>query len=311
MFRFSNINKHLTPSTAIALLALVFALTGGAFAATGGGGSHATLSASAAKKKAKPKSLRGPAGPAGKNGTNGTNGTPGATGPAGPKGENGAAGSPGGQGEKGATGNNGENGKSLKSTVFKGEKEPLGEPCKKAGGTSIEVEGSGVKQTVCNGIDGQKGLQGEEGNIKETLPPKALETGTWYASSAQAGTVKVPISLTIPLAHILETPESQEKACREKTAPCAVTFVEPEEEIPGCGTGHSEGGGSGPWSVQPGSLCVYRWRMTGEAKVTGFESATREANGVVTPTGVMMTVEFPEASGGEASGIWAVRAPTS
>ena len=32
----SKIRKHLTPSTGIALIALVFALTGGAFAATGG-----------------------------------------------------------------------------------------------------------------------------------------------------------------------------------------------------------------------------------------------------------------------------------
>ena len=84
---------HFGPATAIAFLALVFAITGGAFAATGGNGggsSHATLIASAAKAKSKVKvGPRGPAGPAGKNGANGANGAAGPQGPQGPKGENG------------------------------------------------------------------------------------------------------------------------------------------------------------------------------------------------------------------------------
>lgn len=114
-----RLRKHLTPSVFIALIALVFALTGGAFAATGGGGggsSHATLTASAAKSKAKSKTkagARGPAGPAGKNGTNGANGAQGATGavgPAGPAGSQGPAGAAGAKGETGATGPKGETG---------------------------------------------------------------------------------------------------------------------------------------------------------------------------------------------------------
>ena len=41
MFRFSKIKKHFTPSTLIAIIALVFAITGGAYAASSGGtGTH-------------------------------------------------------------------------------------------------------------------------------------------------------------------------------------------------------------------------------------------------------------------------------
>ena len=41
MFRFSKIKKHFTPSTLIATLALLFAMSGGAFAASSGGtGTH-------------------------------------------------------------------------------------------------------------------------------------------------------------------------------------------------------------------------------------------------------------------------------
>ena len=38
-----RVRKHMNPATAIALLALVFALTGGAFAATGAGGPMASV----------------------------------------------------------------------------------------------------------------------------------------------------------------------------------------------------------------------------------------------------------------------------
>src|ERR1700733_15373396 len=103
-----TMRKHLTYSNLAATLALLFAITGGAFAATGGGSNRparATASVSgatgrsgvsdrvivtAAKKKAKAKApARGPAGPAGKNGTNGTNGAPGAAGSVGPAGPTG------------------------------------------------------------------------------------------------------------------------------------------------------------------------------------------------------------------------------
>jgi hypothetical protein len=139
-----KIRKHLTPSTAIAFLALVFALTGGAFAATGGGGSsHGTLTATTAKKKAPPKGPRGPAGPKGATGATGAAGATGATGPGGPA------------GPTGATGGNGENGKE-------------GTP--------------GTKGTT--GTKGEQGIQGIPGTTGYTdfLPAGKTETGAWSLS---------------------------------------------------------------------------------------------------------------------------------
>ena len=93
---FQALRKHLTPSTFIAFVALVFAVTGGAFAAgSHGGGSpvqatassgrvgSATPLATSAKSKGKSKSKAGPRGPAGPKGATG------ATGPAGPAGATG------------------------------------------------------------------------------------------------------------------------------------------------------------------------------------------------------------------------------
>jgi hypothetical protein len=177
---FTKLKKHFTPSTAIAIVALVFAATGGAFAATGGGGSsHATLSASAAKSKAKPKTKagpRGPAGPAGKNGAPGPAGPAGATGPAGPTGP------AGGTGPAGSPGEPGKPGESV--TVEKAAK-PV--ECKE-GGSKLTV--GGKSEHVCNG---EKGAAGPEGNIKETLPSGKTETGSWSTPPLPAApTVCVP-----------------------------------------------------------------------------------------------------------------------
>jgi hypothetical protein len=113
---FTAIRKrlHLTPSMAIATLALVFAMTGGAYAA-----SKYVITSTKQIKPSVLKSLQGKAGKTGANGAAGANGAVGPQGPAGPagaagaKGENGAAGEAGAKGEtgaKGATGTKGEKG---------------------------------------------------------------------------------------------------------------------------------------------------------------------------------------------------------
>lgn len=90
----------------LSVVALVFAMAGGAFAASSSdsGGSKATASAKAKKGPRGPRGpagLQGPAGPAGSagkdgaNGTNGTNGTAGANGLVGATGATGPAGAPG------------------------------------------------------------------------------------------------------------------------------------------------------------------------------------------------------------------------
>jgi hypothetical protein len=99
MFRALRKRMHFSPATAIATLALVFAMTGGAYAA------NKYLITST--KQISPKVLKSLKG---KNGTNGANGAPGAAGPAGPGGPQGPGGAAGAKGETGAPGAKGENG---------------------------------------------------------------------------------------------------------------------------------------------------------------------------------------------------------
>jgi hypothetical protein len=100
----------------ISVIALVFALFGGAYAASNSsGGGKATASAKAKKGPRGPKGAPGPAGPAGAQGpagpagakgdagSNGSNGTTGPTGAAGAKGATGATGSTGATGLSGFT----------------------------------------------------------------------------------------------------------------------------------------------------------------------------------------------------------------
>jgi hypothetical protein len=84
----------------VAILALVFALVGGAYAAGGLTKSQEKQVTKIAKKYAGKPGATGPAGPAGSNGTNGTNGKDGAPGA---KGEQGIQGIPGTNGTTGFT----------------------------------------------------------------------------------------------------------------------------------------------------------------------------------------------------------------
>jgi hypothetical protein len=100
MFRALRTRIHITSATAIALVALVFAMTGGAYAA----GKYLITSTKQISPKVL-KSLQGKSGAAGKAGAGGAAGAAGVQGPAGPSGPAGAA------GVKGETGAKGENGK--------------------------------------------------------------------------------------------------------------------------------------------------------------------------------------------------------
>src|SRR5271166_1036437 len=92
----SALRNRITPSTVIATVALLFAMSGGAYAA-----SHYLITSS---KQIKPSALAEIAkkakGPAGANGANGANGAAGPQGPAGAAG----SGSPGPEGKAGAPG---------------------------------------------------------------------------------------------------------------------------------------------------------------------------------------------------------------
>jgi len=126
---FHRLNGRFGIPGVISVVALVFAMTGGAFAAK-----YVITS----PKQIKPsvlKALKGKPGPAG------------AQGPAGPPGL------PGPKGETGAPGADGEDGESVTTGS-----EPIGTGnCESRGGVWVEVDGSGLKQYVCNGKDGNSG----------------------------------------------------------------------------------------------------------------------------------------------------------
>jgi hypothetical protein len=138
---FSAIRKrmHLTPSTVIATLALVFAMTGGAYAAK-----HYLITST---KQISPKVLKALKGKAGANGAQGLTGATGPAGPAGTagaagaKGETGAAGGQGAEGKEGKAGTNGKNG--------------------------------------FNGKEGEKGVEGSPWTAGGKLPSEKTETGAW------------------------------------------------------------------------------------------------------------------------------------
>jgi Collagen triple helix repeat (20 copies) len=115
---FSAIGRRMrvSPATVIASLALVFAMAGGAYAAS----KYVITSTKQISPKVL-KSLQGKAGPAGKNGANGTNGANGAQGPQGAQGPAGAGaqGPAGPAGLAGATGPTGTTG--FTKTLPKGE----------------------------------------------------------------------------------------------------------------------------------------------------------------------------------------------
>jgi hypothetical protein len=308
------LRRHINPATLLALVALVFAMTGGAYALGGGNGKTGShMSGQIAKQKGKAKVLRGPRGPkgatgaAGPEGKQGPVGTPGPQGLTGPKGETGATGTEGKEG-KAVNGTSGTNGKSVTSTNFEGTKEPAGEPCKKAGGSSFEVEGSGKKTYACNGGAGSQ---------SGTLPKGQTEMGVW---STEYGNPKLKevengegldfefrtVSFAIPL----EDPIIAGQA----------VFVTTQEQTNKTGSAYEHCGGSAAEpKAEEGYLCVYQ----GHTYVEGTYSQYRVGD-IASPTesplsigssghaganGAVLTIEYHgEEVEHEMQGSWAVTA---
>lgn len=179
---FSRIHSKLgTAGLIVAIVAMVAALAGGAYAASGLNPKQKKevkkIAKSESKKWSKKFSKRfaipGPAGPAGAAGPTG------ATGPQGP------AGAPGAKGDKGDPGNDGANGKNI-------EVEPAF--CEGRGGATVQVEEEpGTAEEVCNGKDGM--LQ-----PGELLAKGSSLTGAWSGSLEGIGSsANLPISFTVPL----------------------------------------------------------------------------------------------------------------
>jgi hypothetical protein len=171
---FSSFRNRFGFPGVIAVIALVFAMIGGAYAASGGLTSKQKKEVKAIAKSFQGTGPAGVAGPAGANGKDGANGS---------NGQNGAP---------------GKDGASVTSSSFGPSEEPASEPCEERGGA--EFKSASPAAFACNGEPGSPWTAGG------TLPPNATETGTWSASTT-SGTISsisfpVPLAAEIPAANV-------------------------------------------------------------------------------------------------------------
>jgi hypothetical protein len=214
------IRGRITYANVASTLALVFAMSGGAYAAK----SYVITSTNQISPKVL-KVLRG---------RTGLGGAAGAKGAAGPQGVS------GGQGPKGETGANGENGASGTSGTSVAIKAFSGSRGKCTLGGSEFRAGSSAT-FACNGKEGSPWVDGG------TLPSGATETGVLAAAGAPtpvrgaeegiATTISFPIPLSEPLEasgiHFIKAGESPPEGC-------SGSLLEPQAE--------------------PGNLCVFEFR---------------------------------------------------
>lgn len=149
---FSSIRRRLTYANVLMTLVLLFAMSGGAYAAK-----RYLITSTKQISPSVLKQLRGKAGPAGPEGKQG---------PAGANGKDGA------QGPAGASGKEGANGVSVTSTESKAK---LG-PCSEGGS---EFKDAGGTTYACNG---EKGKEGSPWTAGGTLPSGKTEKGVWSAT---------------------------------------------------------------------------------------------------------------------------------
>lgn len=256
----------------VAIVALVMAMVGGAYAAGALTGKQKKEVEKIAKKYA------------GKNGANGTNGAAGA------KGDTGAAGS------NGTNGTNGSPGAAGKSVVVVDE-EPAG--CPGEEGVAYEVEGSGVENEVCNGAEGSPWTAGG------TLPVGKTETGSWSALTAERegepgvfiGTAG--LSFPIPLAAPI-TEFSKVKVVSEGATP-------PTE----CENG-THAGTAGPENPEAtsGFVCVYVAHSPGAPFVLGARPGSAFAGGIGASTAGLLLSIRDEEGGPEQATIYGTFAVT-
>lgn len=189
----------------VAIVALIAALGGGAYAASG---------SLTGKQKKEVKKIAQKY--AGKPGANGTNGAKGDTGAPGSNGTNGANGSPGAPGAAGRS----------------VEEIPIAEgggetACEERGGAEYLLEGAaeGEGAEICNGKEGSPWALGG-------LPKGATETGVWTfnasEASANGGRVFAPISLSVPLSQQITGAANIHFVETTPDATCPGTVTEPK-----------------------------------------------------------------------------------
>ncbi len=272
---FSKIRNRFTYTNAILTIALVFAMSGGAYAAK----KYLITSTSQISPKVL-KSLQG------KTGANGTPGSPGAQGAAGPAGAQGPQGPAGPGGPKGDTGTGGTNGESVTATTL-----AKGATCPE-GGAEFKVGTS--KTHACNGKEGAPWTAGG------TLPEGKTETGVWALSEvtrkSKKDAVLIPVSFPIPLSAALD--EHHVKVVQQG---------EVGQAGEGCGGGSSE-----VPTAEPGFLCIYMGHSIGVERLTPTNLENTSVIGAG-KTGTILLVRSEEEEHTEentlAEGEFAVTAP--
>jgi hypothetical protein len=166
------ISKRFTYTNIALTVIVVFAMTGGAYAA----GKYLITSTKQISPKVL-KQLQGKTGPAGKDGAQGSQG------PQGPAGPQGAA------GEKGAAGAEGKAGASVTSKELTNKDTA----CNKEGGSEFTAA-ENKKTTACNGKEGSPWTAGG------TLPKGASEKGVWAVVGPEGSIPATGIGFGIPLA---------------------------------------------------------------------------------------------------------------
>ncbi len=194
---FSRFRDHFgAASLIVAVVALIAALTGGAFAATGGAGDSKAVASAKGKGKpgprgkqgvAGPQGPAGPAGPAGSGGAKGDTGAAGANGPAGPTGPAGAAGKTVLHGVGAPTGGIGTVGDFYINT------------------TTDEIFGPKVGVGTWGSGTALKGDPGANGSpwVVGTAPQGVTLKGTWsiqqYTAAGAGDVIPTPISTGVPI----------------------------------------------------------------------------------------------------------------
>lgn len=268
-----------TAGLVLSIVAIVLALTGGAYAAKQAGLNKKQKKqvGKIAKKEAKKFANSNPGAP----------GVPGPAGPQGPKGDTGAAGA---AGTNGSDGTNGTDGKSV-------EVSGTASGCVE-GGATVQVEGEpGTAQEVCNGEAGTFNPSGftQTGTWSPPMSGNAfgsLLPGVMEAAEAPATEYVLPVSFSIPL----------------ESAP---EFV----FVPTPGTGYGEAAGECPGvtaegvpTAEPGKFCVYQGSSVGFHALSVSAIKPNGAALGVTPVGTMLWVkcEGEEEEFCHAAGVWAV-----
>lgn len=270
---FSTIRKHFGYTNIAVTLALVFAMTGGAYAA-----SKYLITST---KQISPKVLKALAG---KPGPKGSAGAVGAAGPAGARGETGA---PGGSGKEGVPGKDGVNGESVIAKEVKTSEAA----CGKQGGSSFAA----VSTTTfaCNGREGKEGSPWTAGGM---LPSGKSEKGVWaatYEATAAGQPMASPISFTIPLKAAPETYYigTEEELAGEKNEAAAIK------------EGKCKGNSNEPEAAS-GNVCVF---ATAALRATTWTPQGSQVHFIETgPQGTVFVVGATEAGTVISWGRWVV-----